>query len=415
MAANVNIEAVNRTVNAVFSNTSNDDMAIYTDNTAQKIHLGCGGTGAGSTTSTVQVTGSNVSVNGDMICSGNLSAGNLGMFRNRIINGDMRINQRGTVNVSAGSGSKYYSIDRFFAFLYHPSNGLAVFSQSSIASNTAPYQKGFKNSFLLTASIGFAGNYNCNPMQAIEGYNISDFNWGTSSATNITVSFWFRTNAASGSTFNLTIQNESQDISYNTALTFQTSGVYQYYTVTIPPPPVGSIWYTDNNIGMLVGIGGYQSSVSMAPTTNVWHPNNYGSSTGVTNILGTTNNYIEFTGVQVEKGSVATPFEFRPYTIEMQLCQRYYFISQKITLMKLSSTNPNYAGIQPQSLSFPVDMRFAPGTGNMILLNVTGNGNISNSSHLLCQSSTRGVQLHHATSFSQEQYNTFQLAINTEL
>jgi hypothetical protein len=264
-------------------------------------------------------------VGGNIMCTGNISAGNLGMFRNRIINGDMRISQRGTITATGVSGPKVYGLDRWYAWMGQPSTGTVTFSQGTVPTTSAPYNTGLRYTNLITATVGNAGSYNVVPMQVIEGFNIVDFGWGTNSGSYASLSFWIRTNAAAGSTLSISIQNSGQTYSYNSTFTIITSNVFQFVSVVIPPPPVGSTWLNDTNAGIFVGIGSYQSSVSMAPSPNIWYAANYNGVTGSTNILGTTGNFIEFTGVQFEKGNMVTPFEFRPYAIELQLCQRYFY------------------------------------------------------------------------------------------
>lgn len=265
-------------------------------------------------------------VEGNAYFNGNISAGNLGMFRNRIINGDMRIAQRGTTTTSGtGSLNNYGCVDRFVTG-YNITTGGIRQDQITLTSSDNPYQYGFKNSYRVTASTANSNYSWIIPGQIIEGYNVSDFNWGSSYGSPVVVSFWMRTNVATNSIIALTIRNyNSGNVwwSYNASITVTSSGNWQYVTVNIPAPPNGSTWNLNStNACIEVYIGGFQGTISSSP--NTWQAGNYvGLTTGV-NIWATLNNYIEFTGVQFEKGTIVTPFEFRPYGVELQLCQRYY-------------------------------------------------------------------------------------------
>jgi hypothetical protein len=102
------------------------------------------------------------------------------------------------------------------------------------------------------------------------------------------------------------------------------SGVWQYVTATIPPPPNGTSWNLNTSSSAFqLEIGSYSTSNQTTPFS--WNAGNFIMAQGTTNILGNAGNYIEFTGVQLEKGTLASPFEFRPFATELALCQRYYY------------------------------------------------------------------------------------------
>ena len=265
-------------------------------------------------------------VAGDLVVSGTISGGaGMGSFRNKIINGDMRIAQRGTSNVVPYAPSYWYLIDRFAVQTAGPpTSGVITQYQTALGASETPYQLGLRNYANVVVSIGFNGTA-ANFAHLIEGYNIQDFNWGTSFASPVTLSFWFRTNAPVGSLFSYSFVNHTYGTSqFAGTFTIASPGTWQYYTFTAPPPPNGSSWGTGTNGSLIVIIapyftGGYTSTV------NAWNSGSYtyfpyGAYPWPT-ITGT---YVHFTGVQLEKGTVATPFEFRPYAAELALCQRYY-------------------------------------------------------------------------------------------
>jgi hypothetical protein len=160
--------------------------------------------------------------------------------------------------------------------------------------------------------------------QQIEGYNIADFNYGTSYASPVTASFWFRSNMPAGSTSSFTFRNGLAGgvawALYNTTFTVTGGGAWQYVTLTIPPPPSGSGWNSANAVGIEYLI----SSIYNTGSPLGWSTSAHVGFSGQTTWWTTTGNYVEATGVQLEKGSVATPFEVRPFGIELSLCQRYY-------------------------------------------------------------------------------------------
>lgn len=263
---------------------------------------------------------------------GYVSAGNLGMFRNRIINGDMRIAQRGVsattgvISVRTQATNAYLTVDRF-AVTYDITAG--GFSQSimTLTSNDIAYQYGFNKSWRLTASTANT-NYNfILPQQSIEGTNIDDFRWGTSFGSPVSVSFMIKTNVAAGSTLCCAIRNNTGSIiSYVVPFTVTSPNVWQLVTIpNIPAPPVGSSWATDTNAGLIISIGAHSTqAINVATSPNTWESGTRITSSTAVNTWATADNYIEITGVQLEKGPVCTPFEYRPQQVELQLCERYY-------------------------------------------------------------------------------------------
>ena len=277
-------------------------------------------------------------VAGNAIISGNISAGNLGMFRNRIINGDMRINQRGVTSLSlplnVGNTAPWctYTVDRFMTT--NIGTGVCTFTNGVLLNTDTPYQYGLRASFKNTITTAYgttSGNLQAQG-QLIEGNNMQDLNWGQSFGQPITVSFWSRTMGITS--LPVTIQNFAQTYSYNANIAVNASAVWQYNTLTIPAPP-GGIW--DNVFGMRLMIGGINYANAGLATTTGWVNASSIGTTSSTPWITTVGNYVEFTGLQLEKGTIATPFEFRPYAIELQLCQRYYEI-----LLSQSGYNNNY-------------------------------------------------------------------------
>lgn len=307
-------------------------------------------------------------IGGNLQTSANISASNLGMFRNRVINGDMRINQRGGASGAAGTTGTtlttlvYAGVDRWNTN-FNITTGAIQQLQVALTSSDTPFTYGFNNSVRFTAYTACSSYNYFLPQHNIEGYNISDWGWnGSSQGSSVTLSFWFRA-AATGS-YNYVISN------FNTAVqswvgTFSaTAAIWAYYTFTIPPPTgTGAAWNANNNASALQLQIGSVVKTNTTATTNAW--STPGSApecptSGYVDWPATLNNYVEFTGVQIEKGTIATPFEFRPYQMEFQMCQRYYtrFVSTAYANTILSSaayanTTTSLQGI----VRLPVTMR----------------------------------------------------------
>jgi hypothetical protein len=157
-------------------------------------------------------------------------------------------------------------------------------------------------------------------VQVIEGYHVADLMWGTSFGVPVTLSFWFRTNAPTGSVFNVALGMFGAQAQYLTTVTAP-PGTWQYQTISVPPPPNG----TSFNSGTAGGVSVHIAPYGLVQTGTGWNATGNAFTTqGSYNWPGLAGNFIHVTGVQLEKGTVATPFEFRNYAQELALCQRYY-------------------------------------------------------------------------------------------
>jgi hypothetical protein len=258
---------------------------------------------------------------GDLVVSGTISGGaGMGSFRNRIINGDMRIAQRGTSNVLAATGgSQYYpTVDRW-AIATGTLTSVVTITQSTLTASDAPYQQGLRNaSSIVVNSAGTSTTFSF--WQVIEGYNAQDLNWGTSFGSPVTFSFWVKASITGNYTFH--IISAGIDYSYLAPYTVVNPNTWEYKTLTIPPPPNGSTWGTGAN-----GWGFFQFRFvqpSASSGTTGWQAGVLQKLYGTVNLVDIQGATWAVTGVQLEKGTVATPFEFRPYATELALCQRYY-------------------------------------------------------------------------------------------
>jgi hypothetical protein len=264
---------------------------------------------------------------------------------NRIINGAMTINQRATSITSSG-----YTVDRFGYFASQASK--ATVAQSSVA------PAGFINSLLVTSSSAYtvlAGDI-FELYQVIEGLNISDLGWGTANAQPVTLSFWVRSSLTG--TFGGALNNNGLSKSYPFNYTISAANTWEQKTITIAGDTSGT-WITTNGTGIQVNWGlGVGSTYS--GTAGAWASATYASATGATSVVGTNGATFYITGVQLEKGSTATSFDYRPYGQELQLCQRYYWrFNIPVNTSAAVGFSAN-ASTGQFSIAYPVPMRIAP-------------------------------------------------------
>jgi len=280
---------------------------------------------------------------------GILGAGNASIMKNRIINGAMVINQRGgnPYTVSAGD----YTLDRYQA-QSQPSASVFSVAQSS----TAP--TGFNNSMLVTSlantSLGATAYYYI--AQKIEGYNVADLGFGTANAKTVTLSFWVQSSLTG--TFGGAISNSAEDRNYPFSYSIPVANTWTQISVTIAGDTTGT-WLKTNGIGLSVRFG-LGVGTTYSATAGSWTSSAYvASATGATSVVGTNGATFYITGVQLEVGSSATGFEYRQYTTELSLCQRYLpaWIGAQAVQAQGQASSGTLAYIP---LQYPVQARTAP-------------------------------------------------------
>jgi hypothetical protein len=282
---------------------------------------------------------STLNVNRIVDASGGVMAPISSVFKNRIINGAMVIDQRNAGAVVSTDGA--FSADRWRLSI---NNGTNTLQQAVLPSGAVA---GFTN-YLAFGGAGTAltiGAYN-SFSQAIEGFNTADLSWGSANAKTITISFWVNTTGVTG-TFGISLRNSAANRSYIGSYTVPTAGVWQYVSITVAGDTAGT-WLTNNGVGLYLafdcGVG-----ATFSTTAGSWQTGNYLGLTGGTKVSATAGAYLNITGVQLEVGTQATSFEYRQYQQELALCQRYYEVykNTSITIGLLSSvlvgTNSNWA------------------------------------------------------------------------
>jgi len=296
--------------------------------------------------------------------SGNVSFGGTAamsssFLRNRIINGDMRVDQR-NAGAAVTVSTPTYNLDRWKA--YDQSDAVFTVQQDSSAPT------GFVNSAKVTittadASIG-AAQYNYFA-QLIEGLNVSDLAWGTASAQSVTLSFWVRSSVTG--TFGGAFANSAYNRSYPFTYSISVANTWEQKTVTVAGDTSGT-WLTTNGVGIAIYFD-LGTGADNTGTSGAWvGAGNIGADSTVQ--LATTLSATWYiTGVQLEVGTVATPFERQIYSNQLAQCQRYYgktFLSGTAPAQNIGVTASlfacSYTVNQPIAVNwkYPATMRTAP-------------------------------------------------------
>jgi hypothetical protein len=264
-------------------------------------------------------------------------------FRNRIINGDMRIDQRNAGAAVTAPSGVIYALDRW-AFLSSQASKYTV--QQNAGGITPP--NGFSKYQGITSLSAYtvtSTDYNF-LIQLIEGFNGSDLVWGTAAAQTVTLSFWARSSLTG--TFSGSVRNGPSTRSYVFSYTISSANTWEFKTFTIAGDTSGS-WPSDNS-----GWGGVTFCLGSGSTrlgaAGSWQTADLDGVTGTTSVVGTNGATFYITGVQLEAGSVASPFERRDYGRELMMCQRYF--NRAFFYVTTASA--------PIQTFFPVVMRLTP-------------------------------------------------------
>ena len=276
-----------------------------------------------------------------------------GGMRNRIINGDMRIDQRNAGASVTPTGDGTYTLDRWRC-------GLTVSSKYSVQQNAGSVTPptGFTNYLGITSlsaySVLTADAFYL--AQSIEGFNVADLGWGTANAKTVTLSFWVRSSLTG--TFGGSFSNSAGNRSYPFTYSISVANTWEQKSVTVVGDTSGT-WQTTNGNGLSANFN-LGSGSTFSGTAGAWASALYLAPTGATSVVGTNGATFYITGVQLEKGSAASAFENRQYGTELALCQRYYWQAATGTSKELT-VGWYYSTTQISLvMNMPVPMRTGP-------------------------------------------------------
>ena len=291
-----------------------------------------------------------------------LNIGQIGGTRNKIINGAMVIDQRNAGAAVTLSGE--LPVDRFT--MINTSDG--AFSAQQVSEAPSGFTKSVKVT-TTTADGTLTAAQNMHLRQPIEGFNVADLGWGTAAAQAITISFWVRSSLTG--TFGGSLRNSASTRAYAFTYSISVADTWEYKTVTIAGDTTGT-WLTDNGLGVLVSWG-LGAGPDRSGAAGSWAGAIYVSATGAVSLIGTLNATWQITGVQLEAGDTATPFEHRSYGQELALCQRYFAKSYRQNVAPGTANPTNYEGqvngsvgaanstsLKSTAFYLPVSMRSAP-------------------------------------------------------
>jgi len=273
-------------------------------------------------------------------------------FKNRIINGAMVIDQRNAG--AAVTAINVYALDRY---KLQGTQSSKINAQQNAGSVTPP--AGFVKYLGATSQSAFsvAATDYFRIFQPIEGFNTADLAWGTASASSVTLSFWVRSSLTG--THGGSFSNNDNDRYYVYSYTINSANTWEYKTITVAGDTSGT-WKTDNNIGIQLGFN-YGTGTTYSGTAGSWGSTQLLAPTGAVSVVGTNGATFYITGVQLEKGSTATSFDYRPYGTELALCYRYYY--RLSALPAGAHYGSGYADTTSNafvSIPFPVTMRTNP-------------------------------------------------------
>ena len=235
--------------------------------------------------------------------------------RNMVVNGGMMVAQRGTSGTVADG---YNQVDRVYT--WHQHDGAVTESRSTDTPNNQ-FSHSLKHE-VDTADTSIGSNQYHAFRFASEGYDSAAIaGWGTSDARKVTVSFWCKSSVTGE--YGATMRNGSSNRFNQQSITINTADTWEYKTITYTGD-TGGTWGKTNGVGMIFQLSLAMGSTYQGTAGDSWKTSIEVASSNQVNWLATAGNTFYLTGLQIELGSKATPFEHRSYDDELNRCRRYY-------------------------------------------------------------------------------------------
>jgi hypothetical protein len=274
--------------------------------------------------------------------------------RNLLYNGAMQVHQRGT-SVTGITSAGYYTADRWFV------NGGSLGTWTQSVENDTPTGSGFAKSFKMECTTALVSP---DPAavwiieQRLEGQDLQSIAKGTSSAQSLTVSFWVKSNVTGVYVCNLSDADNTRSVSQ--AYTVSSSATWEKKTITFPADTTGA-FDNDNGNSLTFRFWLASGSNNTSGTLNTsWESTvSANRAVGQVNVAAAVNNYWQVTGVQLEVGSVATPFEFKPYSKEFLECCRYFVKTELLNFAASAGHNQSTTQARVMAIT-PAPMRAVP-------------------------------------------------------
>jgi hypothetical protein len=317
--------------------------------------------------------------------------------RNILINGGFNVAQRGTS--FTGIAASEWTLDRW-NFIHSSSTGVVSVSQGTIN----PAVPGVYHYYLITvttADTSIAAAEATGLEYKFEGLDTSQLKWGTFAAHDVTLSFWsdhsktgtysvstsqlkwgtfaahdvtlsFWSDHSKTGTYSVSLRSGGFDRSYVTEYTQDVANVWQKHTITIPGPTSGT-FATNNTKSFILDFSIAMGTDNTTTTLDEWFTGNKVASTNQVNGLDSNTNLLRFAAIQLEEGTEATDFEYRHYSDELALCQRYYhrvFTNAGGSVWYRYAT-AGLAFMFAAQVTFPVSMRIAPARTDLTALTLT--------------------------------------------
>lgn len=326
---------------------------------------------------TAGTTGLTVDTNQNSTFVGSVSAPNTFGFKNRIINGDFRIDQRnGGAALSVPPVTTLFGVDRW---KYGWVSG-CTFTVQQVVDAPTGFQYSTKTQITTASTANDLGFHH----QTIEAANVLDLNWGTSAAQPISISFWAKSSIAGTYVGVVAYSGSSSTQYYAFTYNINVANTWTYISVQVPGcTSGGNFTGALNTQYMYVAPLSLSTTGTTTGTPNTWSSTQVGKTSSSVGLCSTLNATFNLTGVQVEKGTISTPFDYRYFGTELQMCQRYYQKSYDLTTVPATNTdvgitvganasNPTGSNNWPDPIRFIVPMRTGP---TMAFWDKAGNSN----------------------------------------